>query len=372
MAGLGWPQAEPLPKYPKAGRRYVEKYGKYRSTSWKDYTRDWRRRIDPKAYAFAERRMQGKFRDSDPHTIEKWPWQDDVTFELQSRRIHSTYIRKVTVRARGSPFFRNVVWPPQDKHDRAVPIPVPSTSAERYSRLDWSCTDDQDLFTHVFLHGWSVAYAAGLMGKTEEDCTERYREIFQLPLSREHRLRLDWTADEDRELLSWVDDLGERDWIRISHFLSHHQETCKFKYKQLKGDGFNTEIMDEDEADTRLPLRRPFSAGLDLGLVEQEDLETEQDRAALEMNTLGFGTLGQDGWDAAGLPQTPTPEREDPNNRKRSLNEDDYEESSNDEGGTTELESRTKGTRLSSAKLPKASSALAQAALAIMNQTSGT
>ena len=235
----------------KLGRRYTTNHEKYSDTLPRKRARSKRSRIGSDAFkCYHELRIGRLPEDYEVWIREHWVNDHGVT--------DKAYQRKAVTRADGSPFFRAVKWPPQDKHDRCVNIPSPSQTDRAYSSTQWTKQWDKRLFRQVVIKGHSLRRFAIDHMSTELDCTERYRELYSLPLNREHRHRVEWTADEDRELLQWVDDLRERDWIRISHFVRHHPETSKYRYRLLKGADFNTEIMDEDEADIKRPYVPPF------------------------------------------------------------------------------------------------------------------
>lgn len=182
---------------------------------------------DISLFEYYERRACGK---EPPPDNRRWPGNEETRHNNQCMR------RREIIREEElfCPVEYNPVTPDQDAECTA-PKSASSERVRRPARLGkWTFDDEEELLDLVQeegIHDWS--HIAKKLRRKEYICQEKYRQLAGLHLNILHD-RNPWSAQEDADLLRWVEDYETKCWIRISHFLQKSPEVCKKRYHQIR------------------------------------------------------------------------------------------------------------------------------------------
>ncbi|KAH9007045.1 hypothetical protein EDB86DRAFT_2869709 [Lactarius hatsudake] len=100
-------------------------------------------------------------------------------------------------------------------------------------RGNWTAEEDAQLRQAVDLYGHAwVEVASVVPGRNNEQCRDRWTERLNPKVPRGK-----WTAEEDKRLISAVDELGVGRWKEVSERVGtgRTDNTCRYRYDFLKG-----------------------------------------------------------------------------------------------------------------------------------------
>lgn len=100
-------------------------------------------------------------------------------------------------------------------------------------RGNWTAEEDAQLRLAVDLYGHAwMEVASVIPGRNNEQCRDRWTERINPKVPRGK-----WTAEEDRRLISAIDELGVGKWKEVSERVGtgRTDNTCRYRYDFLKG-----------------------------------------------------------------------------------------------------------------------------------------